>query len=506
MAQQNYIIELSDGRKLSFSPQDVQHYPTIANTVDNPLFDPDSAILLTYDPDVLYMIFTTPILQTQHTLDMYVRITNGLDYLENIATVKRMMATLVKWFYNPDIVAQFKINKENTKNLMHSLNFEPQGWLLDNTLYSKLNYMLNAPIPEDKYKKYRYEKYVAVSDNLSYVVIWYLPDSRAAQSPQVNIYKDGILIKTQDDLQLSQVSNKMVIDDNGTIYNSNNLENNVYIWHKPDYIPQLYKHIDGEAITLADNTQRYLQDVLNVFNIGGFAQYVIIYIVSDLHTGTVISRTIPYNPANPPQVAGPDIIRSSRMDLIIITYYYTTSDPATNVRTTGTNHGVWVVDNNTTAWIRFQSKILLISHSEQIIATADPQPEDTNKYNVAIYKRRGINFEPLANIDDIYGRPIVVNENFLITTTEGVPNIVQGIRIFSATTDINFHKITNQTIEREPINIINKDMIGVEIYPGPQNTYLFLSRATALEPHFIIKKYGIQPYDTMEEFLEDKLD
>ena len=80
------------------------------------------------------MIFTTPILQTQHTLDMYVKITNGLDYLENIDTVRQMMATLVKWFDNPDIVAQFKINKANTKNLIYSLNFEHKGWLLHSNL------------------------------------------------------------------------------------------------------------------------------------------------------------------------------------------------------------------------------------------------------------------------------------------------------------------------------------------------------------------------------------
>ncbi len=499
MANQNYIIELTDKRQLSFTPQDVQHYPTIANTIDNPLFDPDSAILLQYDPDVLFKIFTTHFLQTQHTLDMYVKITNGMDYLENIATVKQMMSTLANWFDNTDIAAQFKINKENTKNLIHSLNFEPQGWFLYYALNLKLNYMLNAPTPED----YKYKYHIAVSDNLSYVVIWdFTVPSHRAPPPYVNIYKDGVLIKTINNFQLSQVSSKLVIDDNGMIYYINHRENDVYIWRQPQYIPQLYKHIDGGTITLADNTQRYLLDT--------FDQFATTFIVSDFHTETVISRTIPYNPAlyYPPHVTkiiGPDIILSPHMDLIIIKNDYITLDPATNVRTRGTNHGVWVVDNNTTNWINFpQSKILLISYSEQIIATADPQPEDTNKYNVVVYKRQGVNFEPLANIDGIYGRPIVVNEDFLLTMEPGGMS-KQGTTF---TININFHKIINKTIDIKPTFIIKADMLDFRdirrVLPGPQNTVLFIS--TVQESRYIIKKYSIQPYDTMEEFLTDKLD
>ncbi len=504
MADQNYIIELADGRELSFKPQDVQHYPTIKNTIDSPLFDPDSTILLTYDPDVLFKIFTTPILQQNHTLDMYVKITNGMDYLENIATVKQMMATLVKWFDNPDIVAQFKINKENTKNLIHSLNFEPQGWFLDSTLYLKLNYMLNAPIHgiPDGY-------HVAVSDDLSYVLIWDLPIRAFLKSSQVNIYKDGTLIKTANNLPLHQVSTKMVIDDNGNIYN--NRENNVYIWSYPEYIPQFYKHIDGEAIVLSNNTQRYLQIVQEILNIGGFDQSVETYIISDLHTGTVLSRTIPYNPAYPPrviEVRGPYIISSPHMDLIIIKNDYRTigvRDMAKGSK--GTNHGVWVVDKNTTNWIEFpRSEILLISHSEQIIATANPQPEDTKKYNVSLYKRQGVNFEPLANIDGINGRPIVVNEDFLLTMEPGGMS-KQGTTF---TININFHKITNQTIDIKPTFIIKADMLDFRdirrVLPGPQKTFIFISGPTVQESRYIIKKYGIQPYDTMEEFLEDKLD
>ncbi len=504
MADQNYIIELTDGRKLSFTPQDIQFYPTIANTIDSPLFDPESAILLTYDPDILNKIFTTNFLQQNHTLDMYVKLTNGLDYLENIDTVKQMMEALVKWFDDPTIVDQLKINKENTKNLIYSLVFEPLHWFLYNTITLKLNYMLNAPTPED-----RYDKYVAVSDNLSYVVIWYLPHYRAALLlPQVNIYKDGELIKTIKNLHSDQVSDQMVIDDNGTIYNINK-GGDVFKWNPPLYLRKFYKHIDGLLIQLSDNTHRYFQYFREIMNIVGFDQYEITYRVFDLHTGALVSRIIPYNispPLHVVEVSGTITSPSPHMDLIVIQSHYVTLHPTTNIRTGITNHGVWVVDNNSTNWIRFpKTEILLISHSEQIIATADPQPGNTDKYSVAIYKRNNLIFESLANIDGINGRPIAVNEDFLITTIEGRPNVVQE------TADINFHKITNQTIERESMYIISKDMldmIGMEAFFGPQNTYLFMSRPTVepYEPRYIIKKYGIQPYDTIEEFLTDKLD
>ncbi len=508
MTDKNYIVELTDGRKLSLSPKNVPYYPTIQNTIDSPLFDPESPILLNYNPDILFKIFTTNFLQQNHTLDIYVKLTNGLDYLENVDTVKQMMKALVKWFDDPTIIAKLKINKENTKNLIYSLTFEPQGWFLYNTISHKFDYSLNVPT-----RWGMYYTHVVVSDNLSYVVIWDLPPPEVMPSPQVTIYKDGILIKTQDDLQLDQVSDKMVIDDNGTIYYNINRENDAYIWRQPQNISQFYKRVDGVNITLSNNAQRYLQTVQNIQNIGGFDQFVIIYIVSDLYTGAVISRTIPYNPVLPQHtvvIIGPTISPSPHMDLIVIEYNYVALDPATNISTRSVNYGVWVVDNNTTAWIEFGSEILLISYSEQIIATADPRPEGTGTYNVAIYKRNGSNFELIANIDDIHGRPIAVSEDFLLTTSMGGPGTEQGILTISLTTNINVHKIIDQTIEREPTTYVITENIlemrDIEVYPGPQNSYLFVSKPTAQRTRYVFKKYRIQPYENIEEFLEEKLD
>ncbi len=119
MADQNYIIQLSDGQQLSIPQQYIKFYPTINDIIESPLYNPDQAILLPYDdPEALYLTFTTPIQEESHTLDMYVRLANAIDFLGNDDVLNQFMAALV--------MVQFKADKENTKEILRNLNNGPQ--------------------------------------------------------------------------------------------------------------------------------------------------------------------------------------------------------------------------------------------------------------------------------------------------------------------------------------------------------------------------------------------
>ena len=124
MADKNYIIQLSDNRQLSIPQQYIQFYPTINNIVtESPFFNPEHAILLLYDDsDALYKVFTTPIQQESHTLDMYVRLSNAIDYLGNDDVLNQFMTSLVAIFNDRNIIESFKADKEHIKETLRNLN------------------------------------------------------------------------------------------------------------------------------------------------------------------------------------------------------------------------------------------------------------------------------------------------------------------------------------------------------------------------------------------------
>ena len=490
MADQNYTIQLSDGRQLSIPQQYIQFYPTIKDTIDSPFFDPEQAILLPYnDSEALYIVFTTPFQQQSHTLDMYVRLANAIDFLGNDEVLNQLMTSLVRWFNDPDIIESFKADKNNTIELLQNLQNGPQHWLLNNTIKPRLDYGKDYATGRQPYG-------VAVSDDLSYVVVWIpppvfregvvsYPGEQGLQG--LTIYKDGQeIIDMQDPPQFPIVSGKLVVDDNGTIYNVDDM-NDVYIWPQPDYIPQLYKRIGGEPIELSDDARRYLQKV----------EMDKSYIVAELATGNILSQVLSYDAP---------LIASPHMDILSVKYPIQNKD----------NHAIWVVDNNTNSWLEFpESEVLLISNSENIIATTSSQPQANGTYGVAIYKRRGVNFIPPADDIEVVGQPVAVSEKYLLTKQGERGDI------------INVHNIINQLVVKEPVYMITVEQQSIQlsripsgmprmrivrgqqlqlqkVFPGPHNTFLFMSpRTNRILINFM--KYSIQGYANIEQFLEHVL-
>ncbi len=486
MADKDYTIQLADGRQLSISQQNIPHYPTINDTIDSSLFDPEQAILLPYDdPEALYKVFTTPFQQQNHTLDMYVRLANAIDFLANDDVLNQMMAALVEMFNDPNLVVQFKTNKENIKEILRNLNNGPQHWLLYNTINPRLDYRIDHEVDT-----YRYGR--AVSNDLSYVVIWIPPrvlrpgvvlhpGQRGLQ--RLTIYKDGQEIKdVQNPPQFPAVSGKLVIDDNGTIYSVDDVSN-IYVWPQPDYIPQLYKHIGGEPIELSDDTQRYLQKV----EIGTS------YTVAELATGNVLSQVISYDA---PPAASP------HMDILSVKYFIQNKY----------NHAIWVVDNNTNSWIELpKSEVLLLSNSEKIIATTSSQPQANGTYGVAIYKRRGINFVSPANTEDVVGQPVAVSEKYLLTKQGARGHIINVHRNIAGQINIPIYTLSMEQARqllRMPKYIMPKlpQLKLQKVFPGPRSTFLFLLTSSANSRNKYFVKYSIHPYDNIEQFLTAKLD
>ena len=340
-------------------------------------------------------------------------------------------------------------------------------------------------------------RHLAFSDNLSYIVLWIPPPIVYAIDVPVygegglrrlTVYKDGQKIKDMwNPPKISAVYDNLRIDDNGAIYTVDigndiyTVDNgsDIYISIYPDYIPQLYKNIGGGSIVLSDNAKRYSQFVIT--------QKTSLLEVAELDTGIILSQA----PTPSPPEASP------HMDILFTAYFMDNK----------TNNRIWVVDNNTTNWVNLpKSNILLISHSEKIIATS--QIQDNNTYNVAIYERRGIDFVPPANSVDIVGKPVAVSEKFLLVALEEDGNVIR------------VHKIINQIVEKVKIYRISMvpristipihkreglQLQLLEVLPGPRNTFLFMfSRFRCNNIKFF--KYSIQSYDNIERFLEAKLD
>ncbi len=189
---------------------------------------------------------------------------NAIDFLGNDDVLNQFMAALV--------MVQFKADKENTKEILRNLNNGPQHWLLNNTIKPRLDYEMDHDVSCAL-------RHVAVSDNLSYVVLWIpppivieggLPLYGEGGLRRLTVYKDGQKIKDMwNPPKFSMVYDNLTIDDNGAIYTVDikndiytvDIKSDIYISIYPDYIPQLYKNIDGESIVLSNNAKRYSQFV-----------------------------------------------------------------------------------------------------------------------------------------------------------------------------------------------------------------------------------------------------
>ncbi len=255
-----YTLQLADGRKLPYPADDIDFYPTIVGHIEDLKAlgaDPDTVIILGYpDPEYLYKVLTTDYMNINYKLDEFVRIANAVDFLGNDQILNTMMKSLVGWFSVPSLIEQFRANKNNVKESMRNLQVGPQYLFLQNTKDPTLDYYFQSLVDDDNYK-------VAISDDLSYVVIWawniishaFAPVTKR-ETKFINIYKDGYIIKSMTNLPNIKVPDQFIIDNNGIMYSL--LDSNVYILNPPDYASYLYKHINAMDISLSNNAKRYL--------------------------------------------------------------------------------------------------------------------------------------------------------------------------------------------------------------------------------------------------------
>ena len=491
-----YTLQLADGRKLPYPADDIDFYPTIVGHIEDLKAlgaDPDTVIILGYpDPEYLYKVLTTDYMNINYKLDEFVRIANAVDFLGNDQILNTMMKSLVGWFSVPSLIEQFRANKNNVKESMRNLQVGPQYLFLQNTKDPTLDYYFQSLVDDDNYK-------IAISDDLSYVVIWawniishaFAPVTKR-ETKFINIYKDGYIIKSMTNLPNIKVPDQFIIDNNGIMYSL--LDSNVYILNPPDYASYLYKHINAMDISLSNNAKRYLSKADSKSR----------YEVTELDTGKVFRYRYP------PMLIANYVNRfaSPNMDLRIIQH---------NILVKGIipdwveyAHLVWIVDSNTQSWIDIpDSNVLKISYDEKIIAAGKRlSANEYGKYNVNIYEREGSNFMLMASNDSILGLPLFVSENLLLTqlaTEEDIPNGVDNAII-------KVYKIKEQIIQ-SPAAYEIRIPVGKKYdlrytRPGPNNTYIFGRTPERNSPDRNISffKYRIRPYDTLDEFLEAKLD
>ena len=380
---------------------------------------------------------------------------------------------------------------------MRNLQVGPQYLLLQNTGEPALDYQFQSLVDVNGYK-------VAISDDLSYVAIWGwneieiinilsvgVAPVKKKETKFIKIYKDGHIIKSMTDLADIEVPDQLIIDNNGIMYSL--LDSDVYIWNPPDYVSYLYKHINAKDISLSNGTKRYLSrpDVKSPFE------------VTELDTGKVFRyRKIPesttyYEASSTPTMdllifqSIPPLMELGGLTIGGVQQYATL---------------VWIVDANTQSWIDIpDSDVLKTSHSDKIIATWKWLSDDPyGEYEVNIYKREGLNFMPMAHSDSILGYPLFVSENLLLTElarTENPPNDVV----------IKVYKIKGQVIKSPAayeIHIpLGKRYYLRTIQQGPNDTYIFgKTPGKSPDRNMDFFKYRIRPYDTLNEFLEAKLD
>ncbi len=493
----NYILQLADGRKLQYPADDINFYPTIAENIENLKIlgaDPDTIIILGYpDPEYLYKVLTTNYLETNYKLDEFVRITNAVDFLGNDQILEKMMTFLLKMFNDPLIIEQYRPNKEKIKDVMFKLNNGPIHWLLQSTRKLNLDYHFQLMINNEEYD-------IAISDDLSYVAIWgWTSRTQNTGLKFINIYKNGNIIKSMTDLPNRAIPDKLIINNNGTIYSL--FGSNVYIRNPPDYRLFLYKKTNSKDMTLSNDAKRYLSRPNDKSP----------YEVTELDTGKVLSIVAPYKQliSLPFRTSvAPKPVPSPHMDLLTvqnIEQFY--PSPGTFRSSSRYTHLVWIVDNNTQSWINIpNSDIFKLSYSEKIIVTGKPKPKlIVGGYEVQLYKREGLNFTPLAHGYTIMGEPIAVSENLLLNKSIKVATKPGEVPMNDV---INIYNIKGDIIESPPAYEINipptTRNYTSALFPGPNNTFMFMFAPTG--DTIKLFKYSIKPYDTLNEFLVARLD
>ncbi len=512
----SYILQLNDGRILKYPVKDIDFYPTIKDHVIDVGTEPGDIVILNYsDSEYLYKVLTTSYLEISYNLDDFVRIANAVDFLGNDQILELLMKKLVSWFNDPLLLTQFKTNKTKVEDAMFKLNIGPIYWLLRSSSIPSVEYILEHKITSGGYN-------MAVSDDLSYIVIWgkILPPLRSGDGTRKTIkyiamYKNGRPLKK---LTKNIEFHNITIDNNGTIYTL--FYDQMDIWTYPQYKRQFYRNIpnimvyiqEGRAIGLSQNG-KYLA-VIGDKSANAKTEATIV----EVDTDRVLATVPIYNPSPATIIYDASITYSSpHMNLIFFEYLPQTTLVADYKK----NNAVWIVNEATKSWIDIPEENLLLSHSENIICAYDKNT--TNKvYEINLYKRNGSNFILLANMVNTY-EPIAVSENLLLTRTEDdmEPKVVTRNldisfrqNIFSSAfvlppTDVgvNVVNIKSNKIEHQ-INFPSSARYRLEeVFPGLGNTYLFL--ITPINDIWGKKiklvKYRIQPYKLLNDFLVAKL-
>ncbi len=200
MADSKFIIKLVDGKTISLSRDSIELYPHIQDQLGD--LSGNTLVLNYGDADALHLILTTDFLEQEYAPNMYIRLISAVEYLGNENMLDTMLKVLLTWFYNPDILAQLKQDKESIKQLISTLSVPVLWKILQFFTVLEFEYQ-GGEFMERK-------EIDAASDDLNYIIL-----KERDENNKIEIWHKGQLVK-----ELGQIFDfsSPAIKNNGDIY------------------------------------------------------------------------------------------------------------------------------------------------------------------------------------------------------------------------------------------------------------------------------------------------
>ena len=268
----NYTVKLSDDKKLSLSADTIALYPTIQDQIGD---ISGNTLCLSYpDTEALYLTLTTNFKQSDHDIDMYIRLIGTVDYLGNDSIVDNMIQKFLTWFDDPNKLANLKQQKQHVKYLLSNLSVTTLWKFIEPYQKFCIQYIFdrNGLTSLD-----------AISPNLDYIV------SCDKKSPDVYIFKQGREIMfTKSALKPIH----MAISDDGDIYMVEvTREHKMQIVKHEIFNPKGPIHVRNiqdqvHEIHLATDGSKYM-----IIDYPGFEEFYLKYRIRDMLThNNIIDR------------------------------------------------------------------------------------------------------------------------------------------------------------------------------------------------------------------------
>ena len=255
MANNNFIIELLDGTKLSIAPNVIPSYPTIQDQAAD-LAEGAEIVLNYQDPTSLSTVMTTDYLHIPDSLDTYVKWVSAVDYLGNVDQLFKILNNMLIMFNDPTTIATFKQNKKEIIKLMYKLPPTVETRFL--TPQFILEYDADLADVSITYK-------IIISDNLNIIATTRVFKIKSVEHAKRIVMDKGHVIEEYDP-SVTRISSNWIdiIDDNSDKYFIKNVgRRQDEIWkgckYTVDCPSQLYfKTSDENKIVISGDGQIFL--------------------------------------------------------------------------------------------------------------------------------------------------------------------------------------------------------------------------------------------------------